>query len=300
MLLKLPVLCWLIKKQKYDLLHGHLPWSGILARLAGKITGVPVVYTEHNNFSKYKSITRLANKFTMEWQRVVIAVSQEVADTLHKEVMPKVEVVTILNGVDTTEFDPSAFAPHQLRKDLQLPADAIVVGTVAVFRPQKRLDRWLRIASTLAEKFPNLHFVIVGNGLLREELMHQAASLIEKKRLVFAGLSATPEQWMACMDIYLMSSDFEGMPVALLESMSMSCVPVVTQVGGIPSVIDHGINGFLFSRVEEQAAVDHIVQLVNYPEQRIQLAKAARQKIKTSYSVTKMVTALEHVYDQVK
>lgn len=300
MLFRLPALVRLIKKNKYDLLHGHLPWSGILARMAGSILGVPVVYTEHNSFSKYKSITRFANKHTIEWQQKVIAVSHEVSETLQREVKPKVDVVTILNGVDTTEFDPALFLKHNLRQTLNLPADAVIVGTVAVFRPQKRLDRWIRIADALLEKFDHVHFVIVGDGLLRDDLLRQAAPWVEKKRLTFAGLSDRPEQWMACMDIYLMSSDFEGMPVALLESMSMGCVPVVSQVGGIPMVVDHGVQGFLYPPEAEHEAVEYIIQLLNHPDQRMQLAKRARIKIEAYYSVSKMVVALERVYDELK
>lgn len=298
MLLKLPALCKLIKSRQYDILHGHLPWSGIMARLAGKVTGVTVVYTEHNIFSKYKLLTRLFNRLTMEWQRVVIAVSQEVAEALHAEVKPTVEVCTVANGVDTQEFDPSKFSGSLLRKEFQLPPDAIIVGTVTVFRPQKRLDRWLRIASTLSEKFPSLYFVIVGDGLLREVLKGQAASLVESNRLLFAGIASAPERWLACMDIYLMSSDFEGMPVALLEAMSMGIVPVVTRVGGIPTMIKHGTEGFLYAPDDEVTAVMHISEMVNNSEQRIRTGNSARAKIELEYSISKMVVALEQVYSK--
>jgi len=299
MLLKLPALCRLIKDRQYDLIHGHLPWSGIMARLAGRITKVPVVYTEHNNFSKYKGVTRFFNKLTIEWQKIIIAVSDEVAETLKRRVKPKVEVITILNGVDTGEFDRSMYSVNLLRQEFQLPVDAIIVGTVAVFRPQKRLDRWLSIAEALSRKFQNLHFVIVGDGLLREELKRIANPLVAKKRLDFAGLSDVPERWMACMDIYLMSSDFEGMPVALLEAMSMECVPVVTKVGGIPLVIDQGENGFLYATEDEEAAVAHISELVNDLEKRNEMSRKARKKIELEYGVKKMVIALEEVYNKV-
>lgn len=296
MLLKLPALVRLIRKNQYQLMHAHLPWAGIMARMAGKITGVPLVYTEHNIFKNYKWPTRLVNGLTMNWQRMIIAVSDEVAKSLQQEVKPTVEVRTVLNCVDTTEFDRSKYTESPLKQKMSLPDHAVVVGTVAVFRPQKRLDRWLRIATALTDQFPNLYFVIVGDGLLRQELESQASPLIERKRLLFAGLTDEPERWMAGMDIYLMSSDFEGMPVALLEAMSMGCVPVVTAVGGIPAVIENNQNGFLYDGHDESKAIKQLGELVQNDDKRRQLAFNARTKIEMNHGIAHMVTQLEDVY----
>lgn len=296
-LLKLPALCNWIRAHRYDIIHAHLPWTGIMARMAGKVTGVPVVYTEHNMFSRYKNATRIFNKLTFEWQANVIAVSEEVEKAIRKEVNPTVPVRTIMNGVDTHEFDRSKYQVDQLKAQYNLPEASCIIGTVAVFRPQKRLDRWIRIAEQVSKKNPSVYFVLVGDGLLRAELEQQAGKLVDDKKLIFAGLSAEPERWMACMDIYLMSSDFEGLPVALLEAMSMGCVPVVTRAGGIPAVIDHEKNGFLYDADDVKKAVSAIEELITHPEKRNQMSRAARSSIENNYGIGKMVKALEEVYE---
>ncbi len=299
MILQLPRLYRLVRANDYDLLHGHLPWSGILARMVGRLSGIPVVYTEHNIFHKYKWPTRFANRFTMGWQHTVIAVSDEVSKVLLASVQPTVPVCTIPNGVDTEEFDRRRFDVLKLKEQFHLPEPAIIVGTVAVFRQQKRLDRWIAIAKDLINFNENLIFVIVGDGLIRSSLEEKASSLIRDGRIRFAGLSETPEQWMACFNIYLMSSDFEGLPVALLEAMSMECVPVVTAVGGIPSVIDQGQDGFMFEPEDLEEAVEKIKTLVNDESLRKRTGFAARQKVEAKFSVIKMVTQLEQIYQRV-
>ena len=140
-ILKLPRLIRLLKKNKYDLIHAHLPWSGIVARMAGKFTGIPVVYTEHNLFSRYNSVTQFFSKLTFEYQSHVIAVSDEVAFSLGQIVNPKVPLTTIKNGVDVDEFNRSKFAVDQLKDKYRLPDHAFVIGSVTALTNQKRIDR---------------------------------------------------------------------------------------------------------------------------------------------------------------
>lgn len=298
-LLKLPSLCRIIYTQKYDLIHAHLPWSGILARIAGKITKVPVVYTEHNIFSKYKWPTRIVNKLTFNWQRHVIAVSDEVARAIRKQVDPSIPLVTINNGVDTIMFDRKNYDVSTLKAQFHLSQNSIIIGTVAVFRPQKRLDRWIRIAQSVSNQFDDVFFVIVGDGLLRAELEQQAETLVHSSKLLFTGLSATPDQWMACMDVYLMSSDFEGLPVALLEAMSMGCAPVVSRAGGIPGVIVNKQSGLLYDPEDEEGAILSITSLLKDNAKRSEIGNFARTRVEEEFGIKKMVEALEAVYKRV-
>src|SRR5690606_10342676 len=103
--------CWsvvrYIRKHQIVLIHAHLPWAGIVARIAGKISGIPVVYTEHNKQERYHAITRIMNLFTMNWLSSIIAVSNDVDQSIkrHKPNL-KVHSEIILNGVNTNHFRP--------------------------------------------------------------------------------------------------------------------------------------------------------------------------------------------------
>jgi len=341
MLLQLPVLIRFIRQNQYDLLHAHLPWSGIMARMAGKITNVPVVYTEHNLFNRYNVVTRLISKLTFSWQKHVIAVSARVKETLQQQVQPSVPVRVIMNGVDVGEFrregasrqeavgkgslnvgnksqagginaegffnneqrtinnDFTEVKMNTIRRSLGLPEQAMIIGTVTALTEQKRIDRWIEVATAVARECPEVYFVIVGDGLLREALHQQGERLVKQKKLLFAGMTANPAQWLSCVDIFLMTSDFEGLPVALLEAMSMECVPVVTNVGGIPTVITEGDSGFMFDPESIDTAVEKIQWLAASPELRRKMGVAARKVVVEKFSVVRMVAELEEVYRDV-
>ncbi len=335
MLFQLPVLIRFIRQNQYNILHAHLPWSGIVARMAGKITGVPVVYTEHNLFNRYNVVTRVFSKLTFSWQRQVIAVSERVAETLQQLVKPTVPVRVIMNGVDVGEFwrgggsrlegvgsrqeavgkgggtmenvvdgVTSDNAGMEVRMNdvrllLGLPEQALIIGTVTALTEQKRMDRWIEIATGVARECPEAYFVIVGDGVLRQEVDGKAAKLVKEEKLLMAGMTSEPARWLRGFDIFLMSSDFEGLPVALLEAMSMECVPVATRVGGIPTVIEQGVSGYMYEPYQPQEAVKIILELTKSAEDRKRIATAARQVVVEKFSVVRMVRELEEVYEGV-
>ena len=135
-----------------------------MARLAGRILRVPVVYTEHNLQERYHTLTRLANRLTWTLQARAIAVSAEVQNSISRSLPPSTSSQIILNGVDCGRFAPDPALREKTRDHLGVGNSDFVIGTVAVFRKQKRLDLWLDVARRLAAGNPNLQFVLVGDG----------------------------------------------------------------------------------------------------------------------------------------
>ncbi|MFM7328766.1 MAG: glycosyltransferase, partial [Bacteroidota bacterium] len=121
MFMRLPALVSQLHKHRADVIHAHLPWSGILARIAGWLTGIPVVYTEHNLFIHYKGLTRLFNRLTYRMQHEVIAVSAQVASAIPPSLSEAVPVTVVNNGVDLREFKPALFNRAALLEKAGLP-----------------------------------------------------------------------------------------------------------------------------------------------------------------------------------
>jgi glycosyltransferase involved in cell wall biosynthesis len=101
---------------------------------------------------------------------------------------------------------------------------------------------------------------------------------------------------MAAMDIYLMSSDFEGLPVALLEAMSLELPVVVTPVGGIPSAVTDRVTGLTYSTQNPEQAVSHVLNLISNPGLRSSLGKEARRMVIRKFDIKKMTAALNEIY----
>lgn len=283
---------------KIDLIHAHLPWAGILSRMLKFRVSVPVIYTEHNRLERYHWFTRRVNVLTMRLLDRVIVVSQEVGVSVTKaNSKMATKLRKVLNGVNVAEFDRRLFRASLFRTQFSVPADAVVVGTVAVFRVQKRLDRWLEVASQIHKKRRDVYFVLVGDGPERPLVEQKVMELGLQSRVVLTGLQVEVRPFLAAFDIYLMTSEFEGLPVALLEAMSMECPVVATAVGGVAEVIETGVNGVTVPFDDLTQLVEHVDRLILEPEIRESIGARARQRVSDSFGIQRTVAELEGIYE---
>jgi glycosyltransferase involved in cell wall biosynthesis len=296
MLLKVPSLVRYLKEQKIDIVHAHLPWAGIVARMACSIAGVPLIYTEHNIQQRYHWTTRWLNKMTFRWQQQVLAVSADVAKSIHENISTHVPVSVVLNGIDTTRFQRSHSHRIGKRQQLGIPEDALVVGTIAVFRKQKRLDLWLETFAKVYGHQPGLRGIIVGDGPLKNQLQEQAKSLGLEEVVVFSGLQTDTPAWISAFDVFMMTSDFEGLPLALLEAMSCANAIVATEAGGIPEAAKNEVHALLSLPGDQKGLEDNLARVCKDPALRIQLSDAARKRVEGQFSLTQMVHRLENLY----
>jgi glycosyltransferase involved in cell wall biosynthesis len=203
----------------------------------------------------------------------------------------------IFNGVNTETFTRNERAGHAIRESLKIPEGARVVGIVTVFRFQKRLKEWLEIFSSVSKKHSTLYGIIVGDGPLRGEVEQQIKKLGLQDRIFMPGLQSDIRPWYSAMDIFMMSSVFEGMPLALLEAMSMECVVVSTNAGGIKEVARHEVDGLIEPVDDWKKLEGHLERLISDELYRQRLGKAARLRVEKSFSLKKMVDELEGLYD---
>lgn len=289
-----------IKKHDIDLVHCHLPWAGIVGRLAGKLAKVPVVYTEHNKWERYHKFTFAINKLTFPWQNRVIAVSDDVEQSIrnfYQSTTPSIEVV--LNGVNTDKFIKNIDYGVDIRKELGISNEKKLIGIISVFRLQKRLLIWLDVAAKIHSQHPDTYFIIVGDGPLKEQLHQKAKEMKMENYLHFAGLQQEVRPYLKAMDIFMMSSEFEGLPIALLEAMSMECVPVCTMAGGIPELVTNNKNGLLVPVDQAMKLSDKVSDLLNDPEKMNRFKCEARKTVIERFGMQQMVNSIEKIYHEV-
>jgi L-malate glycosyltransferase len=281
-----------------ELLHCHMPIAGTVGRILSRWMGIPVVYSEHNLQERFHPVTRTLNKLTWQWQDHVIAVSGDVAESIRKTMGEDVPVQVVLNGVDVERFHRNGQSAD-LPSSISIPSGAPVVGTVAVFRTQKRLDDWLEAARLIRKEIPEARFLLVGDGPLKAEV-ESAIKVKGLRDVVFTpGLIEDVRPFLASMDVYMMSSIFEGLPVALLEAMAFECAPVCTSVGGIPELISDGSNGRLVAPQRPEELASAVIDVLKTDGLRNRLAQAGRQTVIDGFSMQRMTRELEDIYTQV-
>jgi glycosyltransferase involved in cell wall biosynthesis len=322
-----------VKAHGISIIHAHLPWAGILARAVGKGLPIPIVYTEHNTWERYNPVSYWGNRLSFKKQDVAIAVSNEVALSMRLNSIwdpyrrgGRMKLKVIHNGVNTDAFrrlssikyqvqgtqhdddgcetqsdglETIGYSDTDLREQLGIPVGAKVIGKVAVFRPQKRLWLWVKVAVEILKECPDTHFLLVGDGEWRDRILQQIEDSGKGDHFHWVGVQKKVIPYLSLMDIYLSTSEFEGLPIAMLEAMACEVAVVATSAGGIGEVIQHGYQGYLTDIDKWEDLAGHCVHLLKNPELLKKMSYAARERVIQEFSMRRMVTELEKTYDEV-
>jgi L-malate glycosyltransferase len=288
-----------VREHHIELLHAHLPVAGVVGRLAGRLADIPVVYTEHNKVEYYRRATYLLNKYTYSWQNHVVAVSESVHQSIKTHIRPRVPVTVVHNGIDVNRYERGGEGKASVRTELRVPDDAHVVGLIASFTSQKRLDVWLDVARKIAKDCPSTFFLLVGQGPLQPWFEREARSAGLHGQMRLVGDVPDVRPLISAMDVYLMTSAYEGLPVSLLEAMAMACPPVCTAVGGIPEVIDDGLTGYLTRAGDSESLSRRVRELLGSERKRVEIGEKARQTVHQRFRISQMIGRLEEIYGQV-
>jgi glycosyltransferase involved in cell wall biosynthesis len=287
----------LLKQKRVKVLHTHLYLPGMIGRLAGLMAGTPVMIThEHGKTLWKKWYHRLFERLMLPLTDLRIAVSEDILRLrLEREHTPRSKMRLVFNAADPVRFQASEALRLQKRRQLGVEG-CFVVGTVGRLVDAKSFDLLLEVARDVCAKRPDARFMIVGEGPLGEELKRLAGSYGIAEKVLFTGQRMDIPALLAAMDLYLVTSKREGLPLALIEAM-MSAKPIVaTFVGGIPDAVSHDMDGLLVGPGDRAALVGAVLSLCADPDRRCRLGAAARQTALRQYAPEKVLDELESIY----
>jgi len=291
----------LLRDRKPQILHLHLPYTGILGRVIGHLAGVKgIVYTEHSVMEVYHPLTRLLNLITYPFCRVNIAVSKEVQRSIMKHrIARQTKTIVIRNGVNPDYRRINGERPDKTREALGIPANHKVVGNVAHIRPEKGHFFLLQAAKIVLDKWPDVTFVVVGsdntNGKT-SSLKDMAKRLGIQNHVIFTGFRQDVFDIMRIFDLFVLPSLNEGLSLALLEAMSMGKPVIASHVGGIPEVIKSGLNGFLVPPKNPEALAERILELLRNEKMGKQMGQNGMQNVRDKFNIQQSVRRIEQVY----
>jgi sugar transferase (PEP-CTERM/EpsH1 system associated) len=284
-----------------DVVHSR-NWGGIEAVPAARLTGVPVVVHSEHGY-ELDSTERLPYRRRIFRQAVyamadsVFTNSCELRDYHARQAWVSADTVRVIcNGVDTDRFKPEPSLRQQLREELRIPKDSLLVGSVGRLVTIKDHVTLLKAVSSLAGQGLNLRVLLVGAGPEMEKLQRHAAEDANiVGRVIFTGASDRVPELLNAMDVFVLPSRGEGMSNTLLEAMATALPVVASRVGGNPELIEHGCTGFLFMPAEIANLAGALMRLYDR-DVRQQVGTAARERVILRFSLERMVRDYRDLY----
>ena len=226
----------------------------------------------------------------------VTAISKATSDALTTyEFIPSRKIDVIYNGIKPLVVKQNEV--DALRTQLGLNETDIILGTIARFDPIKNQLMMINAFADAANNQDNLYLLLVGDGEMREALQQEVDRLGINNKVVFTGYIAKPANYLALMDVFLLSSLSEGTSMTLLEAMSLGKPCVVTDAGGNAEVVTHSINGLVTDNGNKNAFAAAISQLAQRHEMRENFGKNAIEKFDVQFSAQKMNEAFQVQYN---
>jgi glycosyltransferase involved in cell wall biosynthesis len=289
----------LVRARGAGILHVHGYAAADFGRLAARATGARLVLHEHFADPRIPGYQALADRLLSRYTHGAIAVSGSTRDFLVRERhVPAERVRLIWNGAPLDVFAP---VPREralaLRRSLGLPDQALVFGTIGRLSAQKGHGFLLEAAARVLRSQPRARLLIVGDGDLATPLHARAEALGISERTVFAGHRSDVPDVLGVLDVFCISSLYEGTPLALFEAMAAGKAIVSTAVDGCREVLTEGETGLLVPSADAAALASALERVIGDPGLRDALGSRAREASRR-YDVQACVEAMQSFYDE--
>lgn len=286
------------------IVHTHSSKAGILGRQAAFLAGVPVVIHTVHGWSFHDYLPQPVRELYITTERrmarttdALIAVSdRDIQKGLDVGIGRREQYHRIRSAIPLEQFDPGRFDRLAARAELNIPVDVPVLGTVGRFSAQKNPLDWVRVASRVARANPRVRFILVGDGPLRAQVENLIAREGISGRTILTGLRRDIGRLLSAMDVFLLTSLWEGLPRVIPEAMAMQLPVVATGVDGSAEAVRSGVTGFICLPGDLEGLAARCIDLLNDPEMRIRFGVQARQTALDGYKLEDMIRQIEDLY----
>jgi len=308
--LKLPWrLYTFLKEEKFDLIHTHSIGSNFYGRIAKLLVGkIPLVTTVHgdtlNNLKgafKVHLISYLIHYIDF-WMAIlsdkILVVSNLLSEKLIAKGFSKNKVIVIHNGIDIEAFDKKGTEDYLegLKREFRIRKDEKIIGSVGRLIAVKNYELFLKAARDIVEVNKNVKFLIIGDGKQEKKLKKMAFELELNDNIIFGGWRTDLAYLYRLMNLFVLSSKSEGLPISILEAMASKMPVVSTNVGGISEAVQHGISGLLVPSDDRKALSSGIECLLNDPTRCHFMGEEGRRIVEQKFTIETMAADTADVY----
>ena len=295
----------LLRRIRPDVVHTHLFYANFYGRLAARLAGCPAVvttlhsldYTYQDNGRLSFRVKKIADRLTARYLTTAhVAVSEAVRDDFRRH-LGLTETDVIHNFVDPRAH--AALAPEErraVRTTIGCSDKEFVLLNVGRLHREKGQQFVIVAMQQIVQAVPTARLVLAGDGPDEGELRALAAAHGVAHAVVFAGRRSDIRTLLAGADVFILPSNLEGLPIALLEAMATALPVVATRVGGIPEVVDEGVNGRLVPAGDSAGIADVVIEIYARPDQSQRMGRNARLTVEERFSVSAAMHRLETLY----
>ncbi len=285
----------IIREEKIRLIHSHKMGSNFWACMLGSLCKIPVIAHCHGQTYNWNSL--LIDRLIGNLSDKIITVSEYERRSLIELWIAPSKILTIHNGIELNKYKTQ---PNlDIRKQLGIKLDCPVIGIIALFRPEKNHELFLQAAQEILKKNKNINFLLVGDGPTRKRIEELASRSGIVNNCIFTGSRKDIADILSMIDIGVLTSHWEGLPLVVLEYMA-SCKPIVcTNVGGIPEVVRNGINGFLVPPGDYQMLAQKINLLLENKGLALEMGRKGLLLLKQDFTINAMMKKIEDLYNQI-
>jgi len=278
-----------LKNNKFDLIHTHNLAAHFYGAVASLVLGIPLVHTKHGTDYPKDFRKILIERFAFKFSKMIVGVSDDVKEQYIKQTgCSKQKITSILNGVDLACFNKI----QQVAKS----TSSVNIGIVARLSLEKDHRTLLKSFAIALNNNPDLRLTIVGDGPEMNNLQKLACNLSIANNVHFLGNRFDIPDVLSNLDIFVLSSQTEGISISLLEAMASGLPCIATDVGGNPEVIINNITGFIVRQENDQELANKILELASDPLLRFRMGSAGRTRVIEHFSVKETAKSYEHLY----
>jgi glycosyltransferase involved in cell wall biosynthesis len=293
----------LIKSHRIQIVHVHDTKTTLLGVLLKILNPrISLLHTAHGWLvnTSAESLKQKLHFLLLKFYPFHIAVSRATKQLMVRHGLQPARITVLHNSIDENVW---CIKPHQpnIRKELNIPSQSLVIGTVGRLSPEKDLPTFLQVARNVCTYYPDTKFLIVGqgtNGIL-DRLRAMAEELGLSNAVLFLDHRSDAIPVYRAFDIFLSTSLSEGLPNTVLEAMAMEVPVVATRVGGVPELVRDGTTGLLSHPRDVENLTAHILDLLTHPQKRSLFASRARERISAQFSFRHRLNLIQDYYSRI-
>ena len=293
----------LFKEEDFTIIHTHSSKAGLLARLAAVLNKTPIViHTIHgfafNDFMNglKKNFFIYLEKLLAKWTDVLITVSNlNKKKIIDLNIAHENKIKNIYSGIDLSLFTNKR--NDDFRKELNLENDHLLLGSVGRLSDQKDPITMIEAFGIISKPFPNAHLALVGDGELKGKILEKIDQLKLDGKVHLTGNKNNPWSVYHSMDLFIMSSIYEGLGRSITEALSCGVPVVCTDVEGVPEIVRDNITGILVPPKDSNKLADGIIRTLNDMETAKKMAEEGRRFVNDNFDVNKMVNDIDGLYN---